>query len=83
MGTPPTRGHTQRPLPPEIKVQHHVCNAFAQRSPLRLSLGLFFVFLLEAGHIGTLCLSCSRSPDFQKESRCQNKRRCLYTVQAQ
>lgn len=44
MCTPPMRGHTQHPLPPEIKMQHHVCSAFAQGSPLRLSLGLFFVF---------------------------------------
>lgn len=29
---PPMTGHTEHPLPPEMKMQQHVCDAFTLRS---------------------------------------------------
>ena len=62
----PPSAHTEHPLPPAREMQQHACDVSAQGSPSRLILG----FLLEAGHKGTLCLSSSENPDFQKKGRC-------------
>lgn len=39
-------------------------------------------FLLGPGHIGTLCLVCTKVPDAQKESKCsaKNKPHYLYSL---
>lgn len=61
---------------PAIKMQQHMCNVSAQDSNLSCSLG----FLLEAGHIGTLCLSSSKVQTSRRKVGAQNKTR-LYDKQ--
>lgn len=61
---PPLRDHTEYTFPPEMKMQQYVYNA--QGSPLDTQ---HLRFLLESGHIGTLCLVHTSSPDSQKESK--------------
>lgn len=53
-------GHTEHILLPAAKIEQHVCDGSAQRSPLEARHPRF---LLRAGHIGMLCIAHIKIPD--------------------
>lgn len=59
-----------------MKMQQCVCDVSAQESP---SETLHQRFLWEAGHTGTLCLTCVKIPDPKKKVGFQHKPRCLHS----